>query len=413
MRDEILTSPRHEPLRPPLPQRGPGRHVATAAEEVEVRTYFAARQASLNVVKSTTTRSGQVIDWIERSSQGPIAEPPPRFALPKADAKRPTAMSRFELEIETPHASEGLVPVLRRDPAGMPAGRTLRQILSKGGSPLLRDTRGIAPLPPEIGSPHDYAFTSQSVTAYGCETYISANEPFVWYHDEFSLAQLGLSHGTPAGLQTVEVGWQSYKDLYQDLQPHLFVFYTTNGYSKSGNNLGGYNRDVNGWVQYSSTIFPGTVSSPRSVVGGAQFEMHLKVQLWQGNYWVAVNGNWIGYYPASLFRTDGLASSANNVAFFGEIVDSSEHVGATATWMGSGYWAEAGWEFAAYQRSLAYQSDASGTMQPYNPGSVWVTDTKEYTVDVHANSGSNWGSYFWFGGPGTGAPLGANPPPVG
>ena len=41
--------------------------------------------------------------------------------------------------------------------------------------------------------------------------------------------------GSGAGLQTVEVGAQTYRDLYGDWNPHLFIFYTTNGYTQSGN----------------------------------------------------------------------------------------------------------------------------------------------------------------------------------
>ena len=46
--------------------------------------------------------------------------------------------------------------------------------------------------------------------------------------------------------ETVEGGWQVCQQLYNDWKAHLFVFYTTNGYSKKGDNIGGYNRDVLG-----------------------------------------------------------------------------------------------------------------------------------------------------------------------
>ena len=413
MRDFFDLRERFEAVVPALLQERPQVRVATAAQDRRLRAHFIERQAELPIVATTQTASGQRIDWIERQSQGAIAAAPPAFQVPAPAPERQAALTGFGLIEQPAGMPDDLVPLLRREPDAFPTGRTLHQILSKGGSPLLLDRRAIWPVPPEENSPHDYAYTGQYVANFGCETFISANEPFTWYHDEFSLAQLGLSHGSPAGLQTIEVGWQSYKDLYGDRLPHLFVYYTTNGYTKHGDNIGGYNRDVKGWVQVSSTIFPGTTSAPRSTAGGPQFEMHLKVQLWQGNYWVAVNGNWIGYYPASLFRADALGTSPDHVGFWGEIVDSADHTGPTATWMGSGYWSAAGWTFSAYQRSLMFQSDANGTMTAYTPDSVFATDTKEYTVDSHPNSGTGWGSYFWFGGPGTGAPLGSNPPPVG
>jgi neprosin-like protein len=184
--------------------------------------------------------------------------------------------------------------------------------------------------------------------------------------------------------------------------PHLFGYYTTNGYSANGDNIGGYNRDVDGWIQYSSSIYPGAVSSPNSVRGGAQYVMFIKYQLYQGNWWLNCNNNWIGYYPASLFNKEGLNSQAGKIAFYGEIVDSSDHSGLTNTDMGSGYWPEYRWPWAAYMRNLWYQSDTNGAMSQYNASTVFASDPDLYDIENHMNSGTTWDSYFWLGGPGVG-----------
>jgi hypothetical protein len=83
----------------------------------------------------------------------------------------------------------------------------------------------------------------------------------------------------------------------------------------------------------------------------------------------------------------------------GEIVDSASHANATQTQMGTGYFAEYRWPYAAYQRLLRYQNNPNGAMADYN-GAAIVTDSKEYDAELHMNSGTNWRSYFWFGGPG-------------
>ena len=70
--------------------------------------------------------------------------------------------------------------------------------------------------------------------------------------------------------------------LSRSWKPHLFVFYTTNGYAKKGDVLGGYNRDVRGWVRFRGTIFPGTAIQPNSVSGGTQFALFIKYQRWAG-----------------------------------------------------------------------------------------------------------------------------------
>src|ERR1700737_5505057 len=71
--------------------------------------------------------------------------------------------------------------------------------------------------------------------------------------EEFSLLQIGLEAETErSGRQTAEAGWQEFQDKYGDWIPHLFVYYTTNGYSKNCDNPGGYNQEVKGWIQYSA-----------------------------------------------------------------------------------------------------------------------------------------------------------------
>jgi len=180
--------------------------------------------------------------------------------------------------------------------------------------------------------------------------------------ERFTLGQIALAPVSNAGMQTIEAGHQEFRDLYGDWVPHLFVYYTTNGYAKNGDNEGGYNRDVDGWVQYSDSVHPGAISSPTSTSGGAQYVMQIKYQLWQSNWWLCCNGRWIGYYPASLFREDGLRDSASSIAFYGEVVDSSEHSDATWTDMGSDYWPEYRWPYAAFQSNLRYQSRDNGAM---------------------------------------------------
>jgi len=393
--------------------RGPRRPITkrelSARERKQLGDYFERRAARLKVVATTRTPGGQTLDWIPIESQHPkgkIATPPPTRELrePTRGGRR-IALTTFELEQpEAKHGPEGTVPVLRKNVKRLIYDKTLGDYLSKHGHrtrTLLLDGRYGLELP-EVGSPHDYATTAQNVTCYGGEGFISAYDPYTWYSDEFSLGQIALIRGSGNGRQTLEAGHQEYRDLYGDWVPHLFVFYTTNNYTQQGNQKGGYNRDVDGWVQYSNAVYPGAISSPTSTPGGGQYNMFIKYQLWQGNWWLKCNQNWIGYYPASLFSTSGLRSQADQVQFFGEIVDASDHSGATRTDMGSGYWAENEWPWAGFMRNLRIQSNTNGSMTDYNAGSCYATDTNEYDIACHMRSGSSWGSYFWFGGPGAG-----------
>jgi Neprosin len=375
--------------------------------EKEIHDYFENRIKQLEIIKTTKTPSGQILDWIKVESQldsGQIASPPPLnpASMVYGRGKLRDRLVKFELErAGTEHGPEGTVPILHKDLKKLPSTKSLKDHLSKHGhktyAMLLNEHDSIEV--PGDGA-HDYSYTAQFVTCYGGEGYLSAYDPYTQWSDEFSLLQILMRRGN----QTVEAGWQEFRDHYGDWIPHLFIFYTTNGYSEEGDNKGGYNQDVSGWIQYSNSIYPGAISSPNSVRGDGsqQYVMYIKYQLYQGNWWLNCNNNWIGYYPASLFNGAGLNSQADKIAFYGEIVDSADHSGLTNTDMGSGYFAEIEWPWAAYIRNLQYQSDANGGLTQYNAGTVFASDPNLYDLENHMNSGSTWGSYFWLGGPGAG-----------
>jgi hypothetical protein len=388
--------------------------VRLAAERTErIRQYLTDRHSRLEVVTTTRTPMGQVIDWVpaERlAPDGKVADPPDEggmdlgFSKKPADGDevRPAELLRFELEHKrAERGPRGTVPVVRRNLEAITSTKTLQDYLSKHGrSVQLRpDGLGEAALP-EDGTVHKYAYSAQWVTAYGCEGNINAWDPYLEWSNEFSLGQCAMARGSGSSKQTIEAGHQEFRDLYGDWVPHLFVFYTTNGYTKQGDNLGGYNQDVDGWVQYSSTVYPEALSSPLSSFGATQYIMNLKWQLWQGNWWLRCNGRWIGYYPASLFSSSGLRNQAEKVAWYGEIVDSGDHAGTTATDMGNGHWPYEGWQHCAYMSNLKYQSSTGGSMSRYDPSSVYATNSMCYDIEGHFDNTGSWESYFWWGGSG-------------
>jgi Neprosin len=383
----------------------------------EVRQYFKDRLARREVVAVTQTPLGQVLDWVPAESMArdrKIADPPEEdrydlgalvrlYADDRTRDFRPVELVRFELtRSNAERGPKGTVPMVRPDLDQLITTKSLADFLSKQGrsARLSPEGEGDELRMPEDDTVHKYAYSAQWVTCYGCEGNINAWDPFLEWSDEFSLGQNALARGSGSSKQTIEAGHQEYRDLYGDWVPHLFVFYTTNGYTSSGDNKGGYNQDVDGWVQYSSTIYPEALSSPVSSFGGTQYIMNLKWQLWQGNWWLRVNGVWIGYYPASLFSTSGLRNQAEKCAWYGEIVDSGSHAGTTRTDMGNGHWPYEGWQHCAYMSNLAFQSGTGGQMARYNPTSVYASHPKCYGIEGHfANTGS-WGPYFWWGGSG-------------
>lgn len=371
----------------------------------EIRQYFQDLYARRDIVTRTTTRSGQELDWIPAESQvsGTLAEPPEADSYDQPrDPARPAYPVPFELaESEADVGPPGTVPVLRKPIDEIRPVGDLRDYLAKGPRQKLLTPPDDPDLPTHraAAAVHKYAHAYQQATNFGTEGTINTWRPFVQWSNEFSLGQLWLVRGSGIGLQTCEVGAQTYYDLYGDWLPHLFIFYTTNNYTQSGDNLGGYNTDVAGWVQRSTQVFPGMRLS-ESVQGGDQYEITLKVTLALGNWWVRVGAEWMGYYPNGFYNPAGLRDQAAIVDWGGEIVDDvASHPEATATWMGSGHFPYEGSQHAAYMRNLTFQSDVAGTMIPVQ-GFPAVTNPAAYQIATDFTGTSTWGSNFFWGGPG-------------
>jgi hypothetical protein len=107
---------------------------------------------------------------------------------------------------------------------------------------------------------------------------------------------------------------------------------------------------------------------------------------------------WVGYYPRSLFDSNGLRNHGAEVDFGGEIVNTSPGGAHTHTDMGSGYWPYQGFGSAAYQRNIKYV-DTSNYYRHATGLSDSRTDSSCYDIDLFESSGS-WDVYFYFGGSG-------------
>ncbi|CAI6336915.1 unnamed protein product [Periconia digitata] len=354
----------------------------------------------LDVRHTTETAEGGIVDWIPIQSQVPngnVASPPP---LPIYNT-----MATFNTSTPQPYDSEkgpeGTVPILR----------SARASVNKQP-------------PPGIGSENDhvkravgdhwYASSAQTVANHGGSASYSLFKAYTESGADFSLLQAAIIRtGVPKPgdngqqiTQTVEAGWINYPN--QVAAPHLFVFFTTNGYSAQGNNIGGWNRDVAGWVQTDNTIFPGVSFNPLSSRGGSQYDLSIRWYLYQGNWWLSVLDRYIGYYPASLFGagTDAsrsLQQEASHINYYGEIYDS--HPQLTRTDMGSGNWPESGFGQSGYIRNMVY-TDTSNVDRTYDGSrGIIISDANRYRMTASWNSGSNWGSYFYLGGPGAGGVI--------
>ncbi|HEX2573851.1 MAG TPA: neprosin family prolyl endopeptidase [Polyangia bacterium] len=371
--------------------------------EKEIREFFAEQRKLRKVVATTRTRSGQELDWVPIESQlpGGVPAPPPPHA---AGVAHPGAtLTRFELD-EQPEARgpAGTVPILRYDTGRAYSARGMRGLLAKNPPPLRDGGFAGAPGAPTATQTKAYctAATNQRPN-YGCQGTLNIWSPYVGYSDNLSLSQIAEGGGAGANFQGVEAGWLVYGDVNGDWSPHLFTYFTTCGYTQSGDYLGGYNRAVGGWVQISPSIFPGAALTP-STPNGPQAEIVLRYTLRNGGWWLSVNGSWIGYYPTGLFNAAGIAVSAASHSFYGEVGDAHDPPGTPGLQMGSGV------NPALHDASVCcYQRNLLSQLQPdtWNLANFlpdWTDQTNPYCyrlVPHYLDTGA-WGSYCYLGGPG-------------
>ncbi|OAA51787.1 carboxyl-terminal proteinase [Metarhizium rileyi] len=355
----------------------------------------------LPIVKTTTTRNGQTLDWVPMASQGNVARPPPLSLLKRAPTWQDAAMvDAIKPQVTGP---EGTVPILRAHGPTKPMKRLPRSGDNHTTTTATRSYQG----------KHWYASTAQTVENHGGSATYSIFKAFVQRSSDFSLLQVAVirnnaSHAeTAPKSQTIECGWINYPD--QVFAPHLFSFYTTNNYESYGDNVCGWNRDVAGWVQYDSIIYPGIAFAPLATIGGTGYEADIGYYYYEGNWWLSTLGKFVGYYPGSLFSKDvdpagTLDHHADQINFYGEIYNSEDEM--TTTDMGSGAFPDEGRGKAAYMRKIVYY-DTRDKVQDYDGSrAVIVSDPNRYRLTATWKSGSEWGSYFYIGGPGAGGVVG-------
>ena len=387
------------------------------------------RRDRIGVTATGRSPSGQVIDWVPVGAQvadGMVASPPPPTDAVQPSEKEPLergVVGEQEVQVERLESGPpGTVPRVRADHNRLPRGLSVEQSVARlrgrkaappaGGvdAPTPRSARARssgATDPTADPDPFGYfhAMTTQDGVCFGGETVVNVWDPWVQNSGDHSLSQMGVQNRRDQKLlQSIEVGWEVSHDQYGDWSPHLFVYYTTNGYTDDDDNVGGYNQTVDGWTQVSTSILPETRLVPDSQRGGNQQIMKIKVQLFQGNWWIQVLDEWIGYYRGSLFEGNQsvfatLGDHADWIGFWGEVYSANDDPNTSITQMGSGSFGEAGRGQACYQRNLRIQSQRDGTLVD-SAGSTTAENSAWYDIVQTLSSDTSWGSYFFAGGPG-------------
>jgi outer membrane protein assembly factor BamB len=283
----------------------------------------------------------------------------PQLALGKTDSFGnhmwcpPGLIPLRRVTLEEISRFESLDDFFRKSPVG-----------SRGRHPLLSD-------PPAGAAAHKYAHAYQTVTNLGGHSFLNIWSPSIGPNQVFSLCQHWYASGSGTSVQTVEAGWQVYPGKYGNSNPVLFIYWTADGYQKTGC----YNLDCSAFVQTDNKWILGGALSPVSQTGGTQAELELAWYLSAGNWWLFLNGSAVGYYPGSQYKGGPLGTSAATIDYGGETVG-------TTSWppMGSGTFANGGYRKAAYQRTIYYfairpRPDRPVAIRSGHAPDAWRTDT--------------------------------------
>ncbi|CAA6659097.1 unnamed protein product [Spirodela intermedia] len=236
----------------------------------------------------------------------------------------------------------------------------------------------------ENGHQHAIAYV-EGDKYYGARATINVWNPKIQQPNEFSLSQLWILGGSfGEDLNSIEAGWQVSPDLYGDNNTRLFTYWTSDAYQATGC----YNLLCSGFIQVSSEIAMGASIFPVSSYHGSQFDISILV--WKdpklGNWWMQFGNDYVlGYWPAFLFSY--LADSASMIEWGGEVVNSEPDGQHTATQMGSGHFPE---------------EDRRRVQQSEGPRGMGAFTEQSNCYDVQNGNNDDWGSFFYYGGPGKG-----------
>nr|XP_043610864.1 uncharacterized protein LOC122582524 [Erigeron canadensis] len=290
--------------------------------------------------------------------------------------------------------SKGTIPIRRTKKEDILRASSVKRYGKKSSFSTVAQPSSIDPdIINQNGHQHAIAYTEGQF--YGAKATMNVWNPKVEQSNEFSLSQIWILGGSFASdLNSIEAGWQVSPDLYGDNNTRLFTYWTSDAYEATGC----YNLMCSGFIQTNNEIAIGGSISPLSQFHGSQYD--ITILIWkdpeEGNWWMQFgNGKVLGYWPAKLFSY--LADSASLIEWGGEVVNTASNGQHTTTQMGSGQFPDEGFSKASYFRNIQVV-DESNSLK--NPKDINTFTEQPNCYDVQMASNSNWGSHFYYGGPG-------------
>src|SRR5262249_7879001 len=149
----------------------------------EILRYFERRRQQLDVVMSTRTPTGQILDWVPIESQltaGSIAHPPSQTkAAPDSEDLPPGVMAdplpvAFELvDASVKRGPRGTVPIVRKDFSRIHATTSLQGYLAKRN----KSAKQVGPVAQPKADPDPFGYfhatNSNSIECFGAQAVLN------------------------------------------------------------------------------------------------------------------------------------------------------------------------------------------------------------------------------------------------
>lgn len=366
------------------------------------RSFHAAEGTWVDCVDVSRQPSMQTPQMAGKAIDQPPPLPAPPMALPAGTqwARMDTEDHANEVDENgnVRHCDPGTIPIRRTTAADLGRVATLKDFFAKGPDRALQGKSldpGYQP-PPSVAG-FEYAREYQFVANWGFQSFINIWQPYVETAPEHSISQIWVAILNGGSTQTAEVGWTVDPGQFSDSKTHLFIYWTNDNYQTTGC----YDLNCTGFVQTNNSVTLGGAISTISADSGTQYvdELSWEKSSATANWWLLYQGTtWLGYYPASLY-TGGMQTQASFTSYGGEVYNSEPSGRHTASLMGSGQFASAGWQHAAYQRHLQYINTSFNTIDVTPSPSV--TNSNCYSMaNGFDGTGDGWGAYEFLGGPG-------------
>ncbi|NIJ80197.1 neprosin family prolyl endopeptidase [Xanthomonas cannabis] len=346
--------------------------VADPIAFAEMQRYLFNRYNGLTVISSLHDGT-QVFDCIPQAQQpglrnGDHIAPPPSIAPAKTPRDSDPAALR---------CAAGTIPLQRVGMAELIRHADLNAFLHANARPVSAAPTAAAPAAASDGHAYSIVYldtAGSAVTGAGADLNLWA--PALRSADETqTISQIWIAgESASKQTQTLEVGWEAQPAGWGD-KPIIFIYSTQDGYVRTGC----HNLDCSDFVQTSTKhVLGAQPAAGFSTAGGKQTMLSVEFQRnTDGNWWLRLDGEWIGYYKAALYSGDFANGRVAYLSAGGEVSTDS---GAISPRMGSGQFATAGYRQAAFQANHFYRDAAMATHPVQRLSSLRVEHPSCYTL---------------------------------